>query len=147
MCPGFLDSKLSAFAVKLYCPYYHLKRFWDVKMLNDRSEITDMVDILNNDKNSIYSALSYSGLPSLDNTSGFYFPFFVKTFLRMVFLRILPSLVIKKMISANVTIGANGRTPFPHKRVFFFFFLRGFCTWRTHSWLFVLCLMLSVLNT
>lgn len=43
----------------------------------------------------------------MDNTSGFYFLFFIETFLRMVFLRILPSPVIKEMISANMTIGAN----------------------------------------
>lgn len=29
----------------------------------------------------------------------------------MFFLRILPSPIIKKMVSANVTIGANGHTP------------------------------------
>ena len=76
MNPGFLDSKLPAFAVKLYCLYYHLKRFGDVDMLNDRSETTDMVDLPNTDKNSIYTALSYSGLLSLYTIFGFYFPFF-----------------------------------------------------------------------
>ena len=39
----------------------------------------------------------------------------------MVFLR-LPSLIIKEMISVNVTIGVNGHTPFPDKWFFFFFF-------------------------
>lgn len=81
-------------------------------------------------------------LSSLDNTSGSYLSFFIKSFLWMLFLR-LPSLIIKEMISVNVTIGVNGHTLFPDKMLFYVW---GFCTAEAHPWLFVFCLMLSVLK-
>lgn len=116
----FLDSKLPVFATKVYCPNYHLKRYWGIWQ-----KWQTWLTYQNTDGNSIYSAWFYSSLSCWDNTSGSYLSFFIKTFLRMIFLRILLFPVIKEMISANVTaganviIGANGYTPFPDKKYFY----------------------------